>query len=264
MHELSRNSPFAGAAAYYSRFRAPYPQAAITSISKRRHLSGRARALDLGCGPGTIAIPLSLAIAEVLAVDPDADMIVEGQRLALLQGQQNIRWLMSRAEDISLPAEKFQIATIGQAFHWMDRDKVLEKLVHLLEDEGILALVNPGKRRPQESWEMLAEQIVRRFLGPQVRHAGSNPKEPEHEPALLRSSCFSDFTSQEFESTITRDIPSIIGCIYSRSRSVRSFFKDDVEVFESELTLALLRLSPSGIFHEQTETEVIIAPKKTR
>jgi ubiquinone/menaquinone biosynthesis C-methylase UbiE len=81
------------------------------------------RALDLGCGPGTIAIPLSYTAAEVVAVDPDADMIAEERRLAASRGRQNIKWLRSRAEDISLGGELFRVATIGQAFHWMDRDE---------------------------------------------------------------------------------------------------------------------------------------------
>ena len=77
----------------------------------------------------------------------------------------------------------------------MDRDKVLRKLVILIADGGGVALVNPGKRRPQESWEPVADQIVAKFLGPRTRHPKSNPQEPEHEPELVRSEYFSNFTS---------------------------------------------------------------------
>lgn len=199
-------SPFAGTARYYDRFRAPYPQAAIDSIVERFNLGEDVRALDLGCGPGTIAIPLSYAVAEVVAVDPEADMIAEAQRLAAFRGRHNIQWLQSRAEDISLGAGPFQVTTIGQAFHWMDRDDVLRKLAILIPDGGGLALVNAGKRRPQESWEPLANQIVARYLGQRTRHPKSNPQEPEHEPALVRSEYFSNFTAHEFPSTITRDV----------------------------------------------------------
>jgi hypothetical protein len=34
--------------------------------------------------------------------------------------------------------------------------------------------------------------------------------------------------------------------------------------FEAELTKALLRLNPAGVFHEQVETEVVIAPRIAR
>ncbi len=257
-------SPFAGAAQFYDRFRAPYARAAIDVIAKTFDLAEGARLLDLGCGPGTIAIPLSHTVAEVVAVDPDAHMIVEGRRLAVSAGRENIQWLQARAEDISSDAGPFRVTTIGQAFHWMDRDEVLRKLAILTADGGGLALVNPGKRRPQESWEPVANRIVAEFLGPRTRHPKSNPQEPEHEPALRRSECFSQFTAFEFPGTITRDVNSIIGCIYSMSSSVRSLFGDDADLFEAKLTRALLKFNPAGVFDERVETEVIIAPKQSR
>lgn len=257
-------SPFAGAAQYYDRFRAPYARAAIDFIVGHYDLSEGVRALDLGCGPGTIAIPLSRSVAEVVAVDPDGEMIAEGRRLAASRGRQNIQWRQSRAEDLSLEGGPFRVTTIGQAFHWMHRDEVLRKLAILTANGGGLALVNPGKRRPQESWETVASQIVAKFLGPRTRHPKSNPQEPEHEPALRRSEYFSQFTVLEFSSTITRDLCSIIGCIYSTSNSARPLFGDDVAVFEAELTRALLSLNPDGVFNERIETEVVIAPKRAR
>jgi ubiquinone/menaquinone biosynthesis C-methylase UbiE len=257
-------SPFAGTASYYDRFRAPYAQAAIDFIVERYNLSKGVGALDLGCGPGTIAIRLSHSAREVVAVDSDADMIAEGQRLAVSRGRQNIQWLRSRAEDVSLGAEPFRVTTIGQAFHWMERDEVLRKLAILIAEGGGLALVNPGKRRPQESWEPVADQIVAKFLAPRTRHPKSNPQEPEHEPALVRSECFSNFTAHEFPSTITRDINLIIGCVYSISTSARPLFGVYAKAFEAELTKALLSLNPAGVFNEQVEPEVIIAPKRLR
>ena len=238
-------SPFAGTAPYYVDFRAPYTQAAIDFIIERYSLNNGVR-----------------AVGEVVAVDPDADMIAEGQRLAAARGRRNIQWLLSRAEDILLGADPFRVTTIGQAFHWMDRDDVLQKLATLIADGGGLALVNPGKRRPQESWESVADQIVAKFLGPRTRHPKSNPQEPEHEPALVRSKYFSNFTAREFPSTITRDTNSIIGCVYSKSSSTRPLFGDTADSFEAELTKALLSLNPAGVFNEQIETEVLIAPKR--
>jgi ubiquinone/menaquinone biosynthesis C-methylase UbiE len=257
-------SPFAGTARYYDRFRAPYAQTAIDSIVARYDLTEGVRALDLGCGPGTIAIPLSYAVGEVVAVDPDAAMIAEGRRLAASRSRENIQWLQSRAEDVSFGAKSFRVVTIGQAFHWMDRDEVLRNLAIITEDGGGLALVNPGKRRPQESWEPVASQVVGEFLGPRTRHPKSNPQEPEHEPALTRSEYFSNFTAHEFPSTITRDINSIIGCVYSISSSARPLFGDNAKAFEAEMTKALLSLNPAGVFNEQVETEVLIAPKSAR
>jgi hypothetical protein len=85
---------------------------------------------------------------------------------------------IGKAEDISVAIGPIRVTTIGQAFHWMSRDEVLQRLALLITDGGGLTLVNPGKRRPQESWEPIANQIVEEFLGPRTRHPKSHPQEP--------------------------------------------------------------------------------------
>jgi SAM-dependent methyltransferase len=255
-------SPFADAAEYYDRYRPPYATAAIDFIARAFDLGEGARVLDLGCGPGTLAIPLSLTGAEVVAVDPEPAMIAQGQRQAEARGAGPIRWLRSRAEDLPADTGPFRLVTLGQSFHWMDRDAVLQKLALLTEAGGGLALVNPGKRRPQESWEDTVRAVVGRFLGPNERGPGANPKEPEHEPALRRSPAFRDFTSQEFAGALTRDVSGVIGYVYSTSGAARPRFGGRAAEFEAELSQALLELNPSGIFEERIETEVIIARKR--
>jgi ubiquinone/menaquinone biosynthesis C-methylase UbiE len=253
-------SPFAGTAPFYARYRPPYAPAALDHIVGTFALANADRVLDLGCGPGILAIPLSERVAEVVAVDPDAAMIAEGERRAA--SRTNIRWLNIRAEDVPADIGPFKAAVIGQAFHWMDRDAVLARLADLVADGGGLALVNPGQRRPQESWEANAHPIIARYLGPLAsRWPGVNPHEPEHEQALRRSACFSHFTTREFPAAIRRDIASIVGCIYSTSWSARPLFGDRAAAFEADLTEALLDLNPTGVFDERLETEVLIAKK---
>lgn len=263
MHAQREASPFAGVAATYARFRAPYPPEVFDYISSAFGLHGGAYALDLGCGPGTLAIPLSGVVAEVVAVDPDAGMLTEGKRLAAKQGRRNIRWVRARAEEISPRLGRFCIVTMGQSFHWMDRDLVLRRISQLVEPGGGLALINPGKRRPQESWEDAASEVVVRYLGHRRRHASTNP-EPEHEPALRRSAHFFQFTAREFSSWIERDAGSILGYLYSTSGAARRLFGTRVAEFEAELSQSLLHLNPSGVFKESLETEVIVAPKAAR
>ena len=255
-------SPFAGTAPYYDKYRAPYAPAALDFIVAAYGLGKGARLLDLGCGPGTIAIPLSTTVAEVVAVDPDAGMLAEGRKLAGARGRSNITWLHATAEHLPADLPPFRVVTIGQSFHWMDRDAVLRKLSALVEDGGGLAILNPGKRRPQESWEPIVAQVVTRFLGVRKRHPMANPQEPEHEPALQRSAQFSTFTTREFPTAITRDVASIIGHVYSASSSTEAQFGDDRAAFERTLRAALLELNPSGLFHETVETEVLLARKQ--
>ncbi len=75
-------SHFNEAAAYYDRFRAPYAPAALEHIASVFRLTDGVRVLDLGCGPGSVAIPLSRFGAEVVAVDPNEKMLARGRLLA--------------------------------------------------------------------------------------------------------------------------------------------------------------------------------------
>jgi cyclopropane fatty-acyl-phospholipid synthase-like methyltransferase len=251
---------FRGAAAYYDRFRAPYARAAIDFAAERLGLSARSRLLDLGCGPGTLARRLSARVAEVIAMDPDPDMLAEGRRLAAAEGRANIVWTPAGSEELGQLRGPFRGVVMGQSFHWMDRDQVLRDLHPLIEDGGGLALVNPGRRRPQESWETTAEAVIDGYLGPHQRHPQRHA-EPKHEPALLRSA-FEITDDVEFSGTVSRDFASIIGHVYSTTRSPAHLFGDRRAAFEADLRAALRTLRPDGLFEERVETGVLIAMKR--
>ena len=252
-------SPFAGTAPYY-RHRPPYAPEALTFVASAFDVGPRSRVLDLGCGPGTLAIPFAARAAEVVALDPDAGMLAEGRRTAEAEGRSNISWLQARAEQVTPALGRFRLATLGQSFHWMDRDLVLWRLGEVIEDGGGLALINPGPRRPQESWEPLAEEVLAKF-GVQKRwHPDASP-EREHEPALLRSAHFSNLTVRAFRTEVVRDIPSIVGCVLSMSYASTVVLGPRAAAFCVDLAAALREANPSGVFRESLETEVILAPK---
>ena len=253
---------FKGAAAFYDRFRAPYAQAAIDLAAERLGLNSASRIVDLGCGPGTLARRFAPRVAQVIAMDPDPDMLAEGRRLAAAEGVSNIVWMQAGSAELDQLKGSFRAAIMGQSFHWMDRDQVLREFHRLLEDEGGIALINPGPRRPQESWEPIAAEVVERYLGRRPRHPQANPDEPHHGPALRRSA-FEITDNLEFSSKIRRDIPSVIGAVYSISRSTQRLFGDRLGAFEGDLEAALRRASPEGVFESEIETNVTVVMKRT-
>src|SRR5690242_4304928 len=119
---------FAGTAEYYARYRLRYPAAVLDIVAARFGLDGTGRLLDLGTGPGQLAIPLAGRFEEVVASDVSAEMVAEGQRQAERAGVANIRWLTGRAEETSPDLGQFRLVTIGGAFHWMDQPVVLQRL----------------------------------------------------------------------------------------------------------------------------------------
>jgi SAM-dependent methyltransferase len=219
MSETCDPDLFRGAAEYYARFRAPYAPEALDHVIAAFDLGANNRVLDLGCGPGTLTVPFARVAGEVLAMDPDPGMLAEGRRQASAAGLDNIEWREAGSRELDQVAGPFKLVLMGQSFHWMDRDQVLRDLYGLAEDGGGIAAIAPGERRPQESWEAEAARVVRRYMGEQPWHPQRN-REARHEPALERSR-FAITAYVEFPSTLTRDLDSIIGCLYSQSSSTR-------------------------------------------
>jgi SAM-dependent methyltransferase len=75
---------FRGAAGYYDRGRLPYSPALVDAFEAALSLNGTGRLLDVGCGPGTIALRIAGLFAGVVGVDADADMIAVAQRAAAI------------------------------------------------------------------------------------------------------------------------------------------------------------------------------------
>ena len=108
---------FAGAARYYAQYRVPYPQEMIDDLRMRAGITGRGRLLDLGCGPGRVALPLSPYFSEVWAIDREPEMIEVGREEAGRLGTTNLRWMVGRAEDLMAPPGSFELITAGEAWY---------------------------------------------------------------------------------------------------------------------------------------------------
>lgn len=63
----------------------------VNDFISRMNLSGDEVVLDIGCGPGTLAIPLAKKVKEVIAIDFSAQMLEELKAYALREGITNIK-----------------------------------------------------------------------------------------------------------------------------------------------------------------------------
>ena len=90
---------FRTAAEHYEEGRPPYAPALIRRIAGVSGLGPRHRVLDLGCGPGPLARGFAAFAAEVVAMDPSADMLAVAGALAA--GIPNIRFVAGSSYDLS-------------------------------------------------------------------------------------------------------------------------------------------------------------------
>jgi 2-polyprenyl-3-methyl-5-hydroxy-6-metoxy-1,4-benzoquinol methylase len=106
--------PFAGAAQVYAAYRIPYPQQMIDDLAAATAADGIM--LDLACGTGELALPLSPHFRQVIAVDAEPDMIDVGRAKASAQHIANVTWQVQTAESLQLPPACLDLLTIGNAW----------------------------------------------------------------------------------------------------------------------------------------------------
>jgi SAM-dependent methyltransferase len=193
---------FTGTASYYARFRPRYPPELLRLLVEHAGLDGRGRLLDLGSGPGFLAVPLARHVAEVVAVDPEPEM------LAAMDAPSNVRRVRARAEDVDESWGTFRLATIGRAFHWMDGPVVLERLARLTPQ---LALV--GDRLEESDAQVTVREIAEELFG--ERPAMKQP-DVRYEDALAASR-FRDVISLRVVVERAWTVDELIGFAYSTS-----------------------------------------------
>jgi SAM-dependent methyltransferase len=259
---------FAGTAAYYARYRPPYPDQIFRHIVEAFALDGSGRLLDVGCGPGTFTFRLRPYVAEVVAVDASREMIEEGQRQASIGRISGIDWRAMPAESISTELGQFKLVTIASAFHWMDRDAVLARCYDVATSGGGL-VISSGIASWWESqvpWHKAVIGVVKDWLGPERRTSQGICPTGEHEPfeqAFARSQ-FDLFDHAEASYTHVWDIESIIGFLYSTSFANRALLGHNLAAFEEELQDTLSHLSAGGRFQEDITFDYFLARKPTR
>lgn len=120
---------FARSVDAYERGRPGYPDEALAPLA----LSPGLVVLDLAAGSGKLTRRLVESGAEVIAVEPVAEM-----RAALPEG---VRTLDGTAEEIPLDDASVDLVTVAQAFHWFDADAALAEIHRVLRPGGRLALL---------------------------------------------------------------------------------------------------------------------------
>ena len=256
-----RNNPelFAGTASYYARYRRGYSPDLPEAFAELFELDGRGRLLDLGTGTGALALALAHLVEAVVAVDPDEAMLSEGSRIARARGIDNIHFVHARAEDLDRAIGTFRLITVGSAFHWMDRARILEFSYDALEPSGVFAIlegpraeIDPSESNPPPiPWERV-HAVMTRYLGPKRRAGRGVYSAPEERyEDLLDGSKFGGHLALTLPgSPTTRTVDEIIGYLYSTSYASRRLFGERVAAFEAELTQELLGVSSTGEFSE--------------
>ena len=232
---------FEGAAPYYERGRLPYPERLAEAFQRALELDGSGRLLDVGCGPGSIALRIASLFDQVVGLDADEGMLHEAARLASERGVTNATWMHRRAEDIDANLGRFRVVTFAQSFHWMDRPLVAAKVRTLLDPEGALVHVDTSS---QGGLPDPLATLRREYLG-KDRRAGQSIRNtsPGDEDTILRESGFRgpEITEVPDGRVLRRSIDDLIAQSLSTSGGAPHLFGDRLDDFVRDARTQLER-----------------------
>jgi SAM-dependent methyltransferase len=262
-----RADAFVGAADDYVRYRLPYPEPMLRSLIAGAALPPQAKLIDLACGPGRVALAIAAHFSEILAVDQEPEMIDTGRREAARQGVRQIRWSVARAEDFEAPTGAFDLVTIGEAFHRLDRPHVAAKASGWLKSGAALATLGMENFRHGDApWRRILVEVVTRFVGTPAERIGAAPNPAvadalAEQEAALRGAGFVEVASHDFWFAHEWRLPDLLGNLRSMSVLSPHALGTRHAAFEADLSAALLALEPSGRFQEQISCGYTLARK---
>ena len=265
---------YLGTAAHYARGRPPYSRELAPTLERELGLDGTGRLVDVGCGPGKVALELAHLYDEVVGVDPDPGMLAEGRRLAEEAGVRNARWIEARGEELAgLDLAPARTVTFGTSWHWMDRPAVAELVHDLLEPGGSMVVVvhhhedRPVPESPGPPLIPHAEvhALIRRYLGDRRRGGQGfvTPPEETYQEVLARTSFGGSRTLfAPGRHDIVLDVDAVLSNFLSMSFSAPHLYGDRFADFERDFRALLAEHAPDGRFWDWPgDTEIVIATR---
>ncbi|MFC7138933.1 class I SAM-dependent methyltransferase [Halosimplex aquaticum] len=264
---MSSEDPFASAESYYAEYRPRYGDRPIDYLADRFDFDESARALDLGCGAGQIAVPLAATVGTVVGMDPNERMIDEAREQARAAGRENVEWVVGSDADLRGEVGErlgpFRVTTMGRSFHWMDREPTLDRIRELTEPGGGVAVFDDTEwlTSGSQPWQDEVYALAADYRDDLPERTGPRT-EPYENPydELIAEREFEDVEVATFEETREWTVDGIVGYVFSLSFCSPTTFGDQSDDFEADLRERLGELG-GGPFRQDDEVRVISGRK---
>jgi SAM-dependent methyltransferase len=128
---------FASTVALYEELRPPYPPAFFRHVAQQLGFRNEYALIDLGTGPGLLALGFAPYVGRIVGVDPEPAMIAAA-RASAARASRALTLIEGKAEALPADIGSFDVVTIGRALHWMDRDATLALFERLVAPGGVI------------------------------------------------------------------------------------------------------------------------------
>lgn len=172
------------AAERYAKGRPYFHPQIVGRIREFHGLEGRlSSALDVGCGTGLSTNALRALAEQVVGVDASAAMVARAPRVA------GVRYVVAQAERLPFGKDVFDLLTVSQALHWLDRAKFFGEARRVLRAHGRLVVYDnyfaggPAADEPFLRWHR--ESYLKKYPSPPRHWTSLTEEEVAAEGFLL-------------------------------------------------------------------------------
>jgi SAM-dependent methyltransferase len=130
---------FATTVPLYEQFRPRYAAEYFRTVAQKLGFSKQHALIDLGTGPGLLALGFAPYVGRIVGVDPEPAML-EAARKAAARAGQSLTLVEGKAEALPAGIGTFDAVTIGRALHWMEHGAIAALFERLVAPGGAIVV----------------------------------------------------------------------------------------------------------------------------
>lgn len=229
----------------YAELRPPYPAEFFRTVAGRLGFSKQDALIDLGTGPGLLALGFAPYVGRITGVDPEPEMLAVA-RQAAEQKRQAFALIEAKAEALPDDIGTFNVVTIGRALHWMDRDAMAALLPRLVAPKGAIVVCASGSATDGRNAWLDAYNEARRFWSGQA----GGTRHREVLTAVLAGTRLKLTEEIAVESRHEVSVNDLARRVLTFSTSSPAVLGDKAEAMLADVQERLLPLSRDGLLAE--------------
>jgi SAM-dependent methyltransferase len=207
-------------------------------------LDGSERLLDVGAGPGILAIGFAPYCGEVIGVDPEPGM-GEAARAAAERAGATVSFIEARFEDAAAKLGALDLVSIGRAIHRLDPEPAREALKRALAPCGrVLVCGVTSAKDGRNPWLETFNAVRDRWKGDRISR--------DHH-SFFADGRFTRTGTVRAEGIYVAPVERLVDRVLSMSTSSSARLGDEVPVMKSAMREALALFATDGMIEDIVE-----------